>query len=169
MVQFIDATGRLFGGHVEGSPQDLAVHGAVGTDSARIELSKVLARVCFVNDLRDAPVDHDHLSKAVDRNILRLEVAMNHLARMSVTNRLANVDEVSQQSADKHPVVVAFGPALVILHDRVMQCRLSEEAHHVEGLPGTVFGSKLVDRDDPRMRQASGDHGFTIKTLDDRG
>ena len=101
------------------------------------------ARDLRIRDQRDAEVDDAHVGILREHDVRRLDVAMDHAARMRVVQRLGALEHDLDDVVDAQQVV---GPAVR---------RQRARAVHVFGddVAAAVFFARVVDGQDVRMLQ----------------
>ena len=98
----VQVAAGLLGAHVTWRPQGATRQGLV-TAAARAGQERpfggVALRVRLTQRLGQAPIDDQGLAVLAEDDVARLQVAVQHAARMCVVNRVTDVDEPPQEPA----------------------------------------------------------------------
>jgi hypothetical protein len=121
----------------------------------------LVGRAAAREHLREAPVDHLHLAERADHDVRRLQVAVDHAARVRVAHRLADRLEDRDQ-----PLAVRAG--VLALGEQRRQRAPLDELHREEG-PLVLHRAELVHRHDARMLQLAADLRLLDEALHDLG
>ena len=119
-------------------------------------------RVGLAGRLGQTPVDHQRLAVLAHDHVARLDVAVQHPARVGVADRVAHVHEPPQELAQlQRPAARIFLERLVAVEvpDRFLERLTADEPHGVIG-PAVAVGAQAVDRHDAGVLQPAGDLGL---------
>ncbi len=169
LVHVLDLAERLLGRHVGERAHDRARDGlgalalrAHGGD--RSQIGRDGAGRALVGDpasrehLREAPVEHLHLTEGADHHVGRLQVPVDHAARVGVANRLADLLEDLQE------------PSTVVRDLRAIIEQRGERLplHELHCEEGALVGlqTQLVDGHDPRVLELPTDLRFFDEALE---
>ena len=117
--------------------------------------------------LGETPVDDECLAVLADDDVPRLDVAVEHAPAVGVVDRVTDVQEPPQESAQSQRPragVALDGFVLVKALDGLLEAFPPNEPHRVERAAVGV-GAQAVDRHDARMLQPAGDLGFQQEPL----
>ncbi|MFO0872247.1 MAG: hypothetical protein U0935_25245 [Pirellulales bacterium] len=109
--------------------------------------------------LGQTPVHHLHFAERTDHDIGRLEVTMNHAARMRVCHRLTDLLEDADEPA-------TVGGRVLTIRQKFRQ-RLPLDQLHGDERSLVRELPEFINRSDPRMLQLPADLSFLDKPLDD--
>ena len=104
-----------------------------------------------LEELRDAPVHHDHLAELADHHVLRLEVAMDDAPRVREGDRLADPREQAQRLGEREARP----------RERI-DPGAAHPLHHVEGA-SVAEGPGVVDGDDAGVLEPRQDRRFALE------
>ena len=111
-------------------------------------------------DFGETPVEHQCLAERADHHVERLEVAMDHAARMRISDRIADIKEIGQ-------VIEAIFKGLASLQMRLKVTALFDQLRRVVNRAvGPV--PQFIRRHNTRVLKLSRDAGFLEKARDDR-
>jgi hypothetical protein len=94
VVDLVDLALRLLRGHVGGGAHRRAIHRHLPARLqavARHQLAR--AKVLSPEDLRQAPVHHQHLPEVPDHDVVGLEVAVDDAPRVGKADGVAGLEE----------------------------------------------------------------------------
>ena len=139
---------RLLRRHVAGRAEHGAVE-RVGAAVARQRDRPLAEQVGQAVDLRQAPVEHVHLAEVAEHDVARLQVAVQHAARVREVDREARGRERAQQL----PARVVLDEELVLRVQPIDDLfdRLAVDALHREADAAVGRARQIVDRDDRRV------------------
>ena len=177
-ADLVQLAARLFGCHVGGRADHVAVHG----DQRRVGVFRGLlpavrahvadrgvvagvqpqvARVLAPLDLRETPVHHIGLTEAPDHDVGRLQVAVDDSLRVREGHRLAHAIDRAQRAVTGPARQVRIGDQLVRV-DRAehgLQVAALDEPHREEAAPTGVH-AELVNGHDSGVVELAGDLGL---------
>ena len=120
-----------------------------------------------VHQLGQAPVEHQRFTELTDHDVERLQVAMQHPFFVSKTDRLANGDELPQQSREGEIACGTVARQRVHGLDLFFQIVSSHQFHRIER--SSVFLiSDVINWHDSRMLKLAGDLSLFDKAFDNR-
>src|SRR5262249_19898880 len=125
------------------------------------------SRVSSTGGLREAPVDDERFTVLADDDVARLDIAVEHAARMGIVDRVADVEEPPQELAllERTRAGIALQPLVVMeMLYRLLETVAPDKSHSVIR-PAIAVGAKTVNRDDSRVLQAAGDLGLHHEPL----
>src|SRR5262249_31256146 len=118
---------------------------------------------CVRKQLGYAPIDDQSLAKSPEHDVLGLEVAMHDPPAMRISNRIAGVNEPTQQPAE-FQIFLAGRVRHFLLSmkslNRLFECFAFDQPHRIEG-PAVAMSAQPVNRHDSRMLEPAGDPGLT--------
>ncbi len=163
LVDGIDLAAGLFGAHVGRGADGRAGGGFAGIgllQVAQLALDVVGPDVALAGHLGHAPIQHHRLAELADHDVVGLDVAVDHAARVSESDRLAHVPEGAQQ--------------LEPLFQRLAGLELAGQgvaAHEAHGVvEGAVLAAAhLVHRHDAGVLELAGHPRLAQKTHRARG
>jgi hypothetical protein len=107
--------------------------------------------------LGESPIHDLHLAKRPDHDVLRLEVAVDHVASVGVGQRLAHLLEDAQET---RLIVHRLGP----FEQQVVKRAALDQLHGEEG-PAVGQAAEFVDGHDPGVLQLAADLGLFDETV----
>src|SRR5262249_40182265 len=118
---------------------------------------------------------HERLAKGAQKDVPRLEIAMEHAPAMRVGDRVAHVEEARQESAEFQRMTERIRASLCSAircirgtaqsmkpRDHLLEALPAHEPHCIER-PAIRMMAQAVDRHDSGMLQATGDLCFKQK------
>src|SRR5262249_36342822 len=114
------------------------------------------SRILRLSSLGKSPIHDERFTILSQHDVVRLQVAVQHAAAMSVGDRVTDFHEACEELAQSKGSRLG---GLMILLDGLLQVLPTDEAHRVEGSAIGV-AAKTVDGNDPRMLQAASDLRF---------
>ncbi len=165
-AQLVDAALGLLGAHVRRRADGRAhasrlVPGPRGRPQGRLPRAR-LGLLPPTDRLGQPPVHDQGLTVGPEHDVARLEVAVQHAARMRIRHGVAHVHEAAEQPAQGQRTLGGIPTRRVLAMeslDGFPETVAADEPHRVER-PAVVEVSEPVDRHDPRMLQAPGHLGF---------
>ena len=109
-----------------------------------------------IEEFREPPVHHEHFAELAHHDVLRLQVAVNHAARVRKRHGIAHLAEHPEQPPDAVLLRRVRHAVADVLEDGLQRAAL-HELHRVKRA-ALVVRTEVVDRHDVRMRQLR-EHG----------
>ena len=158
LVEIVDVAHRLLRRHVRGCSHDGSGDrgGPLGFASNGRDHRLVRPRLdlALAEDLREPPVDDLHLAERADHHVRRLEIAVDHAARVGVSDRLRHLLEHGEE-------VDAMRVGIESLRERPSLDQLHREARTPVRLK-----TEAVDRHDAGVLELAADLRFFDEPLD---
>ena len=157
----------MFGGHVERCTHDIAVHRLGQRQIGWIERGSYHLGCQFTvfEDFGQAPIENNYLPKIIQRDIFRFEVTMDYASRVSIRDRLADIEENGKQTMEVDWFSFAGFDSIVILFDCVRQRPFAHKPHGVKRLAGRFVDAVLAKRHNVGVFQVARDLGLAMETL----
>ena len=125
-------------------------------------LSRVrCCRVGLSHDLGQAPVEQNHFAVCPQHHVFRLQIAMDHPARVGIRHRLTDLHKRLEQLPLKLEAIRGLAaPPAMEFGDRQPQGLPSQKTHRVERLIVLFSSCQLVYGHDVGMLELAGDLRF---------
>ncbi len=154
----------LFGGHVAWRPQQpmgLVLLGLLcQSDPLGLVSLPFVMFLRLVDELGQAPVEHDDLAEAAQNDVLGFEIAVDHAPGMGVADGVADLEKGAQQPLEGERLRGLACAVAMEVAEGVEQRLAANETHHVEGLIVFLAASQLIDRDDVRVLELASNLGL---------
>ena len=164
--------GGLLGAHVadradlRADPRRRQIASRPGPERPFLDRAGRLAAPRPVERFGQAPVDDQRLAERPEHDVDRLDVAVQNFPVVGVGDRVAGVDESSDQGVEVRTLarqgLLSVAHGLVQAADGGLQGLAPDEPHDVVG-PAVRTFAHPVDRDDPGVLEPAGDFGLTFE------